>query len=150
MANENPFQDPLRFERRVPECAVVIFGASGDLTKRKLIPALYRLAYDRRLSAGFAVIGISRTPPTDDAFRERMLEAVKEFSEDTKFDEDVWRGFAEGLFYVAGDLNDEALYGRVAAKLNEVEEARHTGGNVLFYLSIQPSQYATTALGIGK
>ena len=59
---ENPFQDPLRFERRVPECAVVIFGANGDLTKRKLMPALYRLAYDRRLSAGFAVIGISRTP----------------------------------------------------------------------------------------
>src|ERR687883_672637 len=77
MPLENPFQDPLRFERRVPECAVVIFGANGDLTKRKLMPALYRLAYDRRLSAGFAVVGISRTPLTDDAFRERMLEAVK-------------------------------------------------------------------------
>src|ERR1039458_9823309 len=66
MPIENPFQDPLRFERRVPECAVVIFGANGDLTKRKLIPALYRLAYDRRLSAGFAIVGISRTPRTDD------------------------------------------------------------------------------------
>src|SRR5436305_5440976 len=62
MPIENPFQDPLRFERRVPECAAVIFGANGDLTKRKLMPALYRLAFDRRLSAGFAVIGISRTP----------------------------------------------------------------------------------------
>ena len=84
MPQENPFQDPLRFERRVPECAMVIFGANGDLTKRKLMPALYRLAYDRRLSAGFAVIGISRTPMSDDQFREKMLEAVKEFSEDTE------------------------------------------------------------------
>src|SRR5689334_25245170 len=101
MANENPFQDPLRFERRVPECATVIFGANGDLTKRKLVPALYRLAYDRRLSAGFAVIGSSRTPMTDEQFREKMLEAVKEFSEDTRFDQDVWNTFAAGLFYVA-------------------------------------------------
>ena len=66
MPTENPFQDPLRFERRVPECAAVIFGANGDLTRRKLMPALYRLAYDRRLSAGFAVVGISRTPLSDD------------------------------------------------------------------------------------
>src|SRR5208283_3246795 len=87
MPIENPFQDPLRFERRVPECTVVIFGANGDLTKRKLLPALYRLAYDRRLSAGFAVVGISRTPMTDEAFREKMLEAIKQFSEDTDFDE---------------------------------------------------------------
>ena len=99
---ENPFQDPLRFERRVPECVVVIFGANGDLTKRKLLPALYRLAYDRRLSAGFAVIGISRTPLSDDEFREKMLESVKQFSEDTKFDEDVWKAFAGGLHYLAG------------------------------------------------
>src|SRR5256886_1534468 len=94
MANENPFQDPLRFERQVPECAVVIFGATGDLTKRKLLPALYRLAFDRRLSAGFAVVGSSRTPLSDDQFREKMLEAVKEFSEDTRFDENVWSTFA--------------------------------------------------------
>jgi glucose-6-phosphate 1-dehydrogenase len=150
MPAENPFQDPARFERRVPECVVVIFGATGDLTKRKLIPALYRLAYDRRLSAGFAVLGISRTPLSDEDFRGRMLDAVKEFSEDTKFDEDVWRSFAEGLFYVPGDLNDEALYARVAAKLGEIETARHTGGNVLFYLSIQPSQYAAAATHLGK
>src|SRR5580700_4775048 len=101
MPQENPFQDPLRFERQVPECAVVIFGANGDLTKRKLMPALYRLAYDRRLSTGFAVVGSSRTPLTDDQFREKMLEAVKEFSEDTEFDETVWEAFAQGLFYAA-------------------------------------------------
>ena len=147
---ENPFQDPLRFERRVPECAVVIFGANGDLTKRKLMPALYRLAYDRRLSAGFAVIGISRTPLSDDQFRDNMAKAIKEFSEDTKFDEDVWRTFAGGLFYVAGDIGDEKLYQDVARRVTEVEGTRNTGGNVLFYLSIQPSQYAAAARGIGS
>src|ERR1043166_7816559 len=121
MPDQNPFQDPLRFERRVPECVVVIFGANGDLTKRKLLPALYRLAYDRRLSAGFAVVGISRTPLTDDEFREKMLEAVKQFSEDTKFDEDVWKAFSSGLFYVPGDIADDGLYQRLAAKLSEIE-----------------------------
>jgi glucose-6-phosphate 1-dehydrogenase len=145
----NPFQDPLRFERKVPECAAIIFGANGDLTKRKLMPALYRLAYDRRLSAGFAVIGTSRTELSDDEFRGRMLEAVKEFSEDTTFDEDVWRTFANGLFYIAGDIQDDGLYTKLAGRLNEVEQSRHTGGNVLFYLSTQPSQYARIAHGIG-
>jgi len=149
MPIENPFQDPLRFERRVPECAIVIFGANGDLTKRKLLPALYRLAYDRRLSAGFAVVGISRTPLSDEQFREKMMEAVKQFSEDTRFDEDVWQAFAAGLFYVAGDISDAGLYQRLAGRLKEIEAARRTGGNVLFYLSTQPSQYAPTALGVG-
>ena len=149
MPIENPFQDPLRFERRVPECAVVIFGANGDLTKRKLIPALYRLAYDRRLSAGFAIVGISRTPMTDHAFREKMLEAVKQFSEDTTFDADVWSGFAKGLFYVAGDIADAALYESLGEKLVQIEASQHTGGNVLFYLSTQPSQYAQVAQGLG-
>src|ERR1035438_2034089 len=149
MALENPFQDPLRFETRMPECAIVIFGASGPLTKRRLMPALYRLAYDRRLAAGFAVIGVSRTPLGDDGFREKMREAVRSFSEDTTFDEDVWKAFARGLFYVAGDAGDAALFGRLAQKLAEIEQARHTGGNALFYLSLQPSQYAPAALGLG-
>jgi len=149
MLNENPFQDPLRFERQVPECVIVIFGANGDLTKRKLLPALYRLAFDRRLSAGFAIVGISRTPLTDDAFREKMRASVEEFSEDTKLDPDVWAAFARGLFYVAGDIGDKDLYARLGAKLGQIEGERHTGGNVLFYLSTQPSQYAQIARGLG-
>jgi glucose-6-phosphate 1-dehydrogenase len=149
MAIDNPFQDPLRFERQAPECAIVIFGANGDLTRRKLMPALYRLAYDRRLSAGFAVIGISRTPLSDDQFRDKMLESVKQFSEDTAVDADVWAAFARGLYYVAGDIGDAALYQRLGQKLTAVEGERHTGGNALFYLSTQPSQYAQAALGLG-
>jgi glucose-6-phosphate 1-dehydrogenase len=149
MTPQNPFQDPLRFERRVPECAMVIFGATGDLNRRKLMPALFRLAYDRRLSAGFSVVGVSRSPLSDEEFRRRMCEAVKEFSEDTQFDDEVWRAFAQGLFYVAGDIGDPALYERIGSKLAGIENTRHTGGNVLFYLSVQPSQYGRAAAGLG-
>jgi len=149
MSLENPFQDPLRFERRVPECALVIFGANGDLTKRKLLPALYRLAYERRLSAGCAVLGVSRTPLSDDQFREKMRVSVKDFLEDSPFDDDVWAAFAQGLFYMAGDVHDAALYPALDARLKEIEGARHTGGNVLFYLSTQPSQYIPIAQGLG-
>ncbi|MBV9742463.1 MAG: glucose-6-phosphate dehydrogenase [Acidobacteriia bacterium] len=149
MPPPNPFQDELRFERRVPECATVIFGATGDLNRRKLMPALYRLAYDRRLPAGFSIVGVSRSPLSDDEFRRRMCEAIKEFSEDTEFDADVWREFARGLFYVPGDVNDPDLFQRMKAKLDEIERTRRTGGNVLFYLSVQPSNYAKGAAGIG-
>ena len=87
---------------------------------------------------------------TDDEFREKMLEAVKQFSEDTNFDEDVWKAFAAGLFYVAGDIADRGALPRISpARLAEIEKARHTGGNVLFYLSTQPSQYARAAQGLG-
>ena len=106
MTDSNPFADPLRFERQVPECAIVIFGANGDLTKRKLIPSLYRLAYERRLPATVSIIGTSRTPLSDDEFRSKMHDSVKEFLEDSPFDEDQWAGFAKGLHYIAGDLSD--------------------------------------------
>src|SRR2546426_6502739 len=95
----NPFADPLRFENRVPPCAMVIFGANGDLTKRKLLPALYRLAYDRQLPDSFAIVGNSRTEMSDDAFREKAREAVKQFSEDTDFNEDLWNRFARNIYY---------------------------------------------------
>jgi glucose-6-phosphate 1-dehydrogenase len=149
MPLENPFQDPLRFERRAPECAIVIFGATGDLARRKLLPALYRLRFDRRLPAGFSIIGVSRKPLSDEDYREKMLAAVKEFSEDTEVDPDVWNAFANGLFYVPGNFSDPGVYQKLGTKLTEVDQERHTGGNVLFYLSIQPSQYATVAQGLG-
>jgi glucose-6-phosphate 1-dehydrogenase len=149
MIAANPFQDPLRFERRVPECTVVIFGANGDLTKRKLLPALYRLMYERRLSPGFAVVGISRTPMSDDEFRQKMRESVQKFLEDSPFDNDVWAGFSQGLYYMSGDVNDAEMYTRLATRLAGIEQSRRTGGNVLFYLSTQPSQYGLAAKGLG-
>src|SRR6202171_3961712 len=98
MAAVNPFQDPLRFERKMPECIVVIFGANGDLTKRKLLPALFRLAYERRLSPGFAVLGISRTELSNEQFRDKMRESVQKFLENSEFDAGLWETFSQSLF----------------------------------------------------
>ena len=145
----NPFVDPLRFHRRVPPCVVVIFGANGDLTKRKLIPALYRLEYDGRMPASWAVLGNSRTRMSDDDFRERMREAVREFLDDTPFDDDQWRRFAERLFYVPGDLNDSAMYAAMRQRLAELDKSHQTAGNVLYYLSTQPSYYEPVVTSLG-
>ena len=146
----NPLQDALRFDRRVPPCAIVIFGASGDLSKRKLLPSLYRLFFERRISSSFAVIGSSRTPMSDDAFREKMKESVSKFLEDAPFDEDVWRSFAQSLFYVPGDLSNPESYEDIKRKLDQVEKSHDTAGNALFYLSTQPSYYAEAILELGK
>src|SRR5689334_22573463 len=149
MSEPNPFGDPLRFDGRVPPCAIVIFGANGDLTKRKLIPALYRLAYDRRIPPGFAVIGNSRTEMPDDQFRNKMRDALKEFVDDTPFDEHLWDDFAKGLFYFAGDVHDPDCFPLLAKKLDEIQTTRPFEGNVLFYLSTQPSHYEAVTSGIG-
>jgi glucose-6-phosphate 1-dehydrogenase len=150
MPVDSPLHDPLRFHRKTPPCAVVIFGANGDLTKRKLMPALYRLAYEGRLAPGFAVIGISRTEMSDDDFRSRMHDSVAKFLEDSPFDEDLWRSFAQGLFYLAGDVGDPAVYQKIGQSLEEIGKQHETAGNVLFYLSTQPSQYGEIAEGLGS
>jgi glucose-6-phosphate 1-dehydrogenase len=147
MSQETSLQDPLRFHRKTPPCAVVIYGANGDLTKRKLMPALYRLAFEGRLAPGFAVVGVSRTAMTNDEFRDRMHDSVKKFLEDSPFDEDLWRSFAQGVFYLAGDVGQPESYQELGKCLAEVQEARKTEGNVLFYLSTQPSQYARLPKG---
>jgi glucose-6-phosphate 1-dehydrogenase len=150
MGDANPLQDPLRFDRRIPPCAIVIFGANGDLAKRKLVPSLYRLFYERRISQNFAMIGSSRTPIPDEEFREKMKEAVSKFLEDAPFDETVWKSFAQSLFYVAGDVQDDSCYQAIGKKLEEVEGTHHTAGNVLFYLSTQPSLYAEVVNRLGE
>src|SRR5436305_11310468 len=149
LSETNVLQDPIRFDRRVPPCAIVIFGASGDLAKRKLLPSLYRLFFERRISANFAVIGSSRTPMSDDQFRDRMKESVSKFLEDAPFDEDVWKSFAQCLFYVPGDLGNPKSYEDIRRKLDEVEQSHQTAGNVLFYLSTQPSHYAEAIRELG-
>jgi glucose-6-phosphate 1-dehydrogenase len=141
----NPLADPLRFERRVPEATLVIFGANGDLAKRKLFPSLYRLFYDRRLPAAFSILGTSRTQQNDDEFRARTKDAVKEFLEDTPFDEDVWKSFVQKLYWVSGDIADATLYQRVKDRVAELGHA-----NVLYYLSTQPSFYAPITERLGE
>ena len=140
----NPLADPLRFEKRVPECSLVIFGASGDLTKRKLMPALYQLALDRRLPSAFSIVGNSRTPMTDNVFRDKMREAVKKFLENSTFDETLWTSFARNIYYLAGDSTDSSFLATLKKKLDELAHPR-----VLYYLSTQPSLYGPLVEQLG-
>ena len=146
---ENPLREGIRLERTAGPCCVVIFGASGDLTRRKLIPALYRLVQQRLLPAEFAVVGLARTEMSNEEFRARMKEAVVEFSESKGVDEEVWRSFAESLYYIPGDINNPEDYRKLAETLERVDRERGTGGNRLFYLSLAPKFYAAAVGGLG-
>jgi glucose-6-phosphate 1-dehydrogenase len=147
---ENPLRAGMRLERAAEPCAVVIFGASGDLARRKLIPALYRLVQERILPAEFAIVGLGRTAMTDDEFREKMKAAVVEFSESKAVDEEVWRSFAAGMQFIPSDINNPECYGVLAKKLEEVDRERGTQGNRLFYLSVAPEFYAKAVEQLGE
>src|SRR3954470_17852343 len=120
--HENPLRAGIRLERTAEPCVIVIFGASGDLTKRKLLPALYRLVQERLLPAEFAIIGLGRTEMTTDEFRSRMKEAIIEFSEAKSIDEEVWNSFAQGLFYLTADINNPSDYDKLTELLNQVDK----------------------------
>jgi len=135
--------DGLGTIKRPHACVLVIFGASGDLTKRKLIPALYNLALEKRLPERFAVVGYARSEMTHDEFRESMREAVKEFSRTGLEDETVWQQFANILYYVRGTYEETEGY----QTLKEFVEGFDRGSRVrpvrVFYMAIPPDLYGT-------
>ena len=131
-------------------CVMIIFGASGDLTKRKLVPALWSLFQGRVLPEPFAVIGVARSEMTDEIFRTRMREAIGDFARTQPPSERVWQRFASSLYYYAGDPADPALYPGLADRIRQVEQERGTGGNRLFYLSTPPSIYAGIVTRLGE
>ena len=104
---QNPLLEGLQVRRRPEPCVLVIFGASGDLTQRKLMPALYSLAFRRLLPERFAVVGAARSKESDDDFRERMKEAVQRYARD-EFRQEVWEELAAGMRYCPLDFADEA------------------------------------------
>ena len=136
----NPLRSGQRLEVPLDPCAVVIFGASGDLAKRKLMPALFNLARGNHLPAGCAIVGVARTPMTDDSFRAHMRAAVAEFGGEAVA-EDVWAGFARNLFYVAEDFGDARQTSTLADRLAAIGEQCGTHGNCVFYLATPPSVY---------
>jgi glucose-6-phosphate 1-dehydrogenase len=146
---ENPLLEGLRLRRTPDPCALVIFGASGDLTKRKLFPALYSLALRRLLPERFGIVGVARTEESDENFREAMKGAVQEFGRD-EFREETWDWLAERTRYVSTDFADEAGQQRVVAVLNELDEQQSTGGNRVYYLAVPPSVIATLVREIGE
>lgn len=135
----NPLREGLEQER-VPEASVlVIFGASGDLTSRKLLPALYSLAHDGLLPAGQTVVGIGRHEYSDDEFRAQIRQACDEHARRSPTEDAVWANFASGLFYVPGDFTTDELYDRLEEKLAEIDRTRGTGGRRIYYLAVPPS-----------
>src|SRR5689334_9735710 len=135
----NPLREGLDQERVPDASCLVIFGASGDLTQRKLLPALYSLAHDGLLPAGQTIIGFARPDYTDDAFRMAMREACDKYARVRPVDEAVWENFAKGLFYVQGDFSDSAAYLKLKQKLEECDKARGTGGRRIYYLAVPPN-----------
>jgi glucose-6-phosphate 1-dehydrogenase len=139
----------MRISRTPEACAVVVFGATGDLTARKLVPALYNLARQRMLPGGFSVVGFARRDWTDQQFRAGMKEAVAEHSREP-LDEDLWDSFARDLHYVSGTFDDASAYVRLGERMAAQDEAHGSGGNRLFYLATPPDAYATIARRLGE
>ncbi len=144
----DPTTQPSRYQ--VPEgCALVIFGASGDLTRRKLFPALYALAHDGLLPDQFAVVGFARREKSHQAFRDEMRAAADQFSRLGPLRPEVWDRLAQGLYYVAASFDDPAGYGRLRELLAEVDRKNGTGGNRVYYLATPPSAYAPIVAQLG-
>jgi glucose-6-phosphate 1-dehydrogenase len=123
-------------------CTIVIFGASGDLAARKLIPALYEIASQKAHPRHFAVIGFARTPKSDDAFREVAADAVrKSNSGSSKPDDDAVRHFAQSFAYVAGEYDKPEAFQKLASRIEELDKEFNLGGNRLFYLATPPNVY---------
>jgi glucose-6-phosphate 1-dehydrogenase len=130
-------------------CSIVIFGASGDLTSRKLIPALYHLFKDKQMPPAFRVIGFARREKADESWRQELRAALNDFSRTQPVDEAVWRESAKNIFYCQGDLTDAAAYGRLEEQLTAFGQAP-LRENILFYLATQPSQFSVVIENIHR
>jgi glucose-6-phosphate 1-dehydrogenase len=134
---------PEQGAERADPCTMVIFGATGDLTKRKLFPALYQLAAEHLLAPGFAVLAVGRErTETDQSYREKMRAALGESDEVKQVDDDVWRSLASRTYYVGGDASDASAYEAIGRRLREIEQARpEAERNRFFYLAVPPSVF---------
>src|SRR6266704_3943975 len=115
----NPLREGLRVKQGPEPCVMVIFGATGDLTHRKLLPALYNLALEHPLPAGFSVVGFARRPYTDEVFRQQALDSINEFSRQTPVNPQVAESFVSGIFYLQSDFHEQAGYEKLGQLLNK-------------------------------
>ncbi|KGF72914.1 glucose-6-phosphate dehydrogenase [Neosynechococcus sphagnicola sy1] len=145
---ENPLRVGLQ-QDRVPEPQIlVIFGASGDLTQRKLVPAIYQMKRERRLPPELTIVGVARRDWSHEYFRDHMREGVEEFGGGLG-SMPIWDDFAQGLFYCPGDMDSPESYQRLKAFLSELDEKRGTRGNRVFYLSVAPRFFAEAVQQLG-
>src|SRR5256885_5136787 len=131
-----------------PPCVLAIFGAAGDLTKRKLIPALYNLKHSNLLSDNFAVVGVARAEMNDDEFRRRLRDDMSQFATE-KIDKKEWQWLSDRLYYLSGDFEDEGTYERLKKRLEELDQEHQAGGNYCFYLSSAPQYFAPIVKQLG-
>jgi glucose-6-phosphate 1-dehydrogenase len=147
-AHPNPLRRGMIEDRTSDACAVVIFGASGDLTRRKLMPALYNLALARALPGGFAVVGVARREKSAESFRAEMGEAVATFSRRKPVDSAMWGDFERGISYVQGAFGDPKTYADLGAHLGELDRERGTRGNRLYYFAVPPAEFGVIVSGL--
>lgn len=146
----HPLEEPGVSSRFIDPCILVIFGATGDLTARKLIPAIYNLAREGQLPSQFAVVGFARRAKSHEQFREEMKEALNQFSRIKPIDENIWKTFKEQLFYHSCEFHDEEGYRALEQFLKELDGRFGTKGNRVFYLSTQPSFFTTICQNLQK
>lgn len=136
----NPLREGIA-NRLMPEpCTLVIFGATGDLTHRKLIPALYNLAAEGALPPSVSIIGFARREKTSEQFRAELEEAARKYSR-TPLDEELWKSFASSVFYHRSPFDDAEGYRTLAAEMDRLDKERGTAGNRLYYLAVAPDQF---------
>src|SRR3954447_20038600 len=135
----NPLRDP--GDRRLPLIAgpsgLVIFGVTGDLSRKKLMPAVYDLANRGLLPPGFSLVGFARRDWEDEDFAQIVHDSVREHAR-TEFREEVWQQLAEGMRFIPGDFGDDAAFKQLRAAVEELDASRGTSGNYAFYLSVPP------------
>ncbi len=146
---ENPLRVGLQQERTPEPLILVIFGASGDLTARKLVPAIYHLKQQRRLPAELTIVGVARRDWSHDFFRQQMREGIEQFSDGIGA-EPLWENFAQGLFYCAADMDNADDYQKLDTLLKEIDQKRGTRGNRVFYLAVAPKFFPEAINQLGR
>ncbi|HZR67374.1 MAG TPA: glucose-6-phosphate dehydrogenase [Terriglobales bacterium] len=137
-----PQTQPRSSGRPGDPCIMVIFGAAGDLTRRKLVPALYNLAKAQLLSREFAIVGISHNKMSDDDFRRKLADDIKHYA-GNDVDSDIWEWFNRRLYYITADFNDKNLYSQLKTSLDKLDKDHSTHGNFFFYLATAPSYFGS-------
>ncbi|MCF7806333.1 MAG: glucose-6-phosphate dehydrogenase [Simkaniaceae bacterium] len=139
--NQNPFQENGQGQRNIEPCILVIFGATGDLTAKKLMPAIYNLKREGQLPAQFVCVGFARREKTNEQFRDEMKTAISEHSRVKPIDEGLWQTFKEQIFYHRSDFDKDEGYIALKDALAKLDKQFGTKGNRVFYLSTQPSYF---------
>ena len=139
---KNPLRDleDKRLNRIAGPSSLVIFGVTGDLSRKKLMPAVYDLANRGLLPPGFALVGFARREWKNEDFAKEVHDSIREFAR-TPFKEEVWRQLSEGIRFVQGDFDDDSAFDRLKDTIAELDTNRGTNGNHAFYLSVPPKAF---------